>query len=197
VWVVASSDRFDRAAHILSIFGSPPLLALPIAFLAGLRGGGYPSSTPSVIELLLSACAIPSLFALILFRTGATRTLDLAEREDRFLPSVVTAGSCAAAWVLLSTSGADASLSSLAIGISAQMALLAVLTTRWKVSYHSASAAALVVVSRTLGVHQLTLVCLLVAVSVGWARIHKRRHSLAEVTAGALTSIPIVAVTGP
>jgi membrane-associated phospholipid phosphatase len=59
------------------------------------------------------------------------------------------------------------------------------------VSYHSASAAALVLVSRPLENASLTLAFLLLACLVGWARVYQGRHTVSQVLVGALTTLPI------
>jgi len=92
-------------------------------------------------------------------------------------------------------SEAPISISNLAIGLSAQMALLALLTMRWKVSYHAAASIGLVLVSRSLGNSSLTLALLALAVSVGWARFYQGRHTLAQLAVGACTTAPILLLT--
>lgn len=166
-----------------------------MAFLTGLRGGGYPTSTPSVAELFISACLLPTLFTFALLRSGRVSTLDLAERTDRILPSAFTAVCCLVGWAVLHVTAAPSSVSDLAIGVSSQMTLLAALTTRWKVSYHSASVTALLVVGRSLDNPVLTLALLAFAFCVGWARVYQRRHTLAQVAVGALTTVPLAFLT--
>ena len=184
-------SAFNSAAHVLSIVGSPPALAFPIAALLALRTAGRPTVLPSIAELLLIACVVPATFTFILFRTGVTRTIDLRERTDRTLPSTITALCCLVGWILLRMSAAAPDISNLAIGVAAQMAALALLTTRWKVSYHTACAAALVMVSRPLDNTSLTTAFLLLACCVGWARVYQGRHTVPQVIAGALTTLPI------
>jgi hypothetical protein len=187
--------RFDAAARVLSIVGLPPVLAVPTALLAGLSAGGFPSTVPSLAELLLAACLVPTVFTIVLFRSGRTSSLDLRERAERLAPSVVTASCCCVAWLVMQLSGAPRSLTLLAIALCAQMVLLALLTMRWKVSYHAASAGALVVVSHALGNTGLTCALLAMALSIGWARVHQGRHTPAQVAIGALTCAPLALVS--
>ena len=187
----ANQSAFDSAAHVLSIVGSPPALALPIAGLLALRAAGKPTALPSIAELLLVACVLPTIFTFLLFRAGLTSSIDLRERRDRALPSGMTALSCVVGWMLLRLSAAPPEVSNLAIAVAAQMAALALLTTRWKVSYHAACAAALVAVSRPLDNTSLTLAFLLLAFCVGWARVYQGRHTVPQVIVGALTTLPI------
>ena len=186
-----SPRTFDSAAHVLSFIGSPPVLALPIALLIGIRASGSPSALQSVAELLLAASVLPTVCTFALFRAGRTSTLDLREHSDRAVPSAITALSCVVGWAFLRFSAAPTDVTNLAIAVAAQMSLLALLTRRWKVSYHAASAAALVAVSRPLANPSLTLTLLLLACCVGWARVHQRRHTVNEVLVGALTTLPI------
>ena len=191
-----SARPSDSAARVLSFIGLPPVLALPTAVLAGVRSGPTLTTALSVGGFLLTGCLLPTLLIVWLMRTGRVSALDLRERSERLLPSAVTALGCAcAAWVL-ARSGASRSVADLALAISIQMALLALLTTRWKVSYHTASASALVLVSRTATANVvLSLVLLLLAISIGWARVYQRRHTPAQVAVGALTALPVALFT--
>ena len=191
----ARSCRVDVIAHVLSVLGSPPLLALPIAFLAGLRAGGYPGMTTSVVALVLWVSVVPTLVTVALFRAGRTSTLELRDRRDRLIPSAVTAGCCLAALVQLQLAGVPPAVSRLTIGVGVQMTLLLILTRYWKVSYHTAVAASLVVVSRSLDNPALTVGLLVLALSVAWARIYRRRHTVAQVAVGALTMAPVALLT--
>jgi hypothetical protein len=167
-----------------------------MALLAGARAGGSFGTLLSISGFLIAGCVLPTLLTIALVRAGRASALDLKDRAERILPSSVTAGGCAvAAWALIA-SDAPHSVSNLALAIAIQMAVLALLTMRWKVSYHTASASALMLVGRSAtGSGVLTLVLLLLAISIGWARIYRRRHTLAQVAVGALTAVPIALLT--
>jgi hypothetical protein len=169
---------------------------LPTAFLAAVHAGGSLGTDLSVGAFLLTGCVVPTVLTLLLVRGGRATAIDLRERSERLLPASVTAGCCAGmAWVL-SKVGAPLSISNLALAIAIQMALLACLTLRWKVSYHAAAASALVLVSYSAsGTGLLTLALLALAVSIAWARVYQRRHTLAQVAVGALTAMPIALLT--
>lgn len=184
-------NAFDSVATVLSIVGSPPVLAFAIALLVALRTAGRPTVLPSVAELLLAACVLPTVSTLALFRAGVTSTLDLRDRSERAIPSAITALCCSLGYVFMRLSGAAPDVANLAIALAAQMAALAILTTRWKVSYHAATAAALVAVSRPLDNGSLTLSLVVLACSIGWARVYLGRHTLNQVVIGALTTLPI------
>jgi hypothetical protein len=187
-----SAANPEFAARVLSLVGLPPVLALPTALLAGVRAGGTIATLLSVLGFLISGCLLPTALTLYLVRCGRATALDLRERGERILPSTVTAVGCALASWCLSHTGAPRSISDLALAISIQMGLLALLTTRWKVSYHMASAGALVAVGRAAMPNPLiTLALMLLAVSIGWARVHQQRHNLAQVVVGAATALPV------
>jgi hypothetical protein len=190
--VAVSQRPSDSIASVLSFVGLPPVLALPAAVLATVRSGGSLSATVSVIGFLIAGCLLPTLLIVFLIRRGRASTLDLRERGERVLPAAATACTCAAAALVLTQASAPRGVSNLALAVSIQMALLALITTRWKVSYHMASASALVLISRSAtpsGLLPMMLVVL--AISIGWARVYQRRHTLAQVVVGALTALPI------
>ena len=124
------------------------MLALPTAVLATLHVGPTLGATLSILSFLAIGCVLPTLLVVSLVRRGRASTLDLRERSDRVLPPATTAMGCACAALFLTQTGAPRGVINLALAISMQMALLALITTRWKVSYHTASASALVLVSR-------------------------------------------------
>jgi len=172
------------------------VLALPTAFLAALHAGGSLGTGLSIAAFLLTGCIIPTTLTIVLVRSGRATTFDLRERSQRLLPSAVTAGCCAGTAFVLSKLGAPLSICNLALAIAIQMALLACLTLRWKVSYHAASASALVLVAYSaIGNGVLTLALAVLAVSIAWARVYQRRHTLAQVAVGALTAMPIALLT--
>jgi membrane-associated phospholipid phosphatase len=196
VRAAASTRHSESAARVLSLIGLPPVLALPMSLLAAVRAGASISTTTSVIAFLFAGCVLPTALTIGLVRTGRVSALDLRERGERILPSTVTAAACACAAGVLVAQGAPHSVSHLAVGISIQMALLALLTTRWKVSYHTASASALMLVGYSAtSSGALTLLLLLLAMSIAWARVYQRRHTLAQVLVGALTAAPIALLT--
>jgi hypothetical protein len=169
---------------------------LPTALLAALHAGGSIGTSLSVIAFLLTGCVVPTVLTIFLVRSGRATAFDLRERSERLLPSAVTAGSCAGMAWILSRMGAPLSICNLALAIAIQMAVLACLTLRWKVSYHAASASALVLVSYSAnGTGLLTIALLVLAMSIAWARVYQRRHTLAQVAVGALTAMPIALLT--
>ena len=192
----AISNRSHSAARIFSIVGLPPVLALPTALLAAMRSGATPSTFLSVGGFLITGCVLPTVLTLVLVRRGHASAIDLRERGERLLPATVTAVGCAgAAWVLW-RAGAPPGVCQLALAVSMQMALLAALTLRWKVSYHTASATALLLVGRSVSPDGLlSFGLLLLAIGIAWARVYQRRHTPAQVIVGALTAAPLVLLT--
>ena len=189
--VAVSQRPSDSIARVLSFVGLPPVLALPTAVLATVRAGGSLSATVSVVGFLIAGCVLPTLLIVFLVRRGRASTLDLRERSERVLPAAATACACAAAALVLAKASAPRGVSDLALAVSLQMALLALITTRWKVSYHMASASALVLISRSATPDGLLLMMVVLAVGIGWARVYLRRHTPAQVVVGALTALPI------
>lgn len=193
VW--ASAPQPDFAARVLSLVGLPPVLALPTACLAGLGAGASPNAALGIAGLLVSGCVLPTVLTVALARRGHLSNIDLRERTDRLIPSCATAVGCLIAWTALPYVGTPTAITHLALGIALQMAFLALLTTRWKVSYHAASAGVLVVVSSPLSSVALTSALSMLAVCIAWSRIYRRRHTLAQVVVGALSAVTVAVLT--
>jgi membrane-associated phospholipid phosphatase len=79
----------------------------------------------------------------------------------------------------------------LAFAFVLQAALFLLITLRWKISLHSAAASNLAVIGwLTVGLNGLALA--LIIPVVAWARVHLRRHTLAQTVGGALLGVVVV-----
>lgn len=132
----------------------------------------------------LLCTVIPVGFVLLGIRLGRAQDLDLRARPQRPIP-LAFALICVVIAVLL-VSALDgptrlrvALLAGLAPGVA-----LALITTRWKISFHSATlAGATVVAWWRFGAS--ALVGAVICVLVSWARLVLERHSVGQVIAGA------------
>jgi membrane-associated phospholipid phosphatase len=93
--------------------------------------------------------------------------------------------------------GAPSLFLQLDAALALQMALLAVVTVWWKISYHAAGAAGLALVALSLGDPAMALPLLFLPLLVGWARVRLRRHTPSQIAAGWLSALPILWWTWP
>ncbi len=183
-----------RVARVVSDVFSPPVLAVVIAVLGALLVA-QPGAWRFVLVFVGVGILAPIFDVIWLLRTGRISDFHLTKRSERIRPFVVSTAATTLAMVILWALGAPALLIWLAVAALAQTLLLFVLTLRWKVSIHAATSGAFAaLVTLAWGIRPATgLVVLLIPV-VGWARIHLRRHTLAQVVVGATIGAVTMAV---
>jgi hypothetical protein len=140
----------------------------------------------------LLAVLTPALYVLWLFRQGVVTDLHLTVREERTRPLLVTLSAAFAAWIMLYSAGAPHLLTILATANVLQATIFLGITLHWKISAHSAAAAALTLLALLL-IGQMALPCLLSVPLIAWARVHLHHHTPGQTVAGAALGGSILA----
>ncbi len=177
----------DRAARWISIFFDSSVLSLPI-FLAL----GYVSAQAMgllwAILMLLIVTGIPLAYLLVGRKRGWVSDMELSRREER------------PRFILISLSGDVLALAALWLGSGPHLLRLIVLTyfclaivmfsisNFWKISMHMAGvggfSTALVFVFGAPALWAFLSLLL-----VAWARLHRRKHNVPQLIAGALAGV--------
>jgi len=118
-------------------------MILPVAGLASWHGTDGDSALVSVVTLVVTTAVLPMLFVYAAYLAGLISSPDLPRRSERLQPALFTTLCAVAAYPLLREVGASPLFLSLDTALALQMALLAVVTIWWKISYHAAGAAGL------------------------------------------------------
>lgn len=139
------------------------------------------------------AAAIPMLFIGHGVRNGRFADRYVGARGPRLLVLAVILASIGMGLALLVLLGAPRQLAGYLIFMMCSVALLALLTTVWKISIHCAvSAGSVVVLARAFGPALLALTALVAL--VGWSRVALRDHTVVQVVAGAVLGAATAAV---
>lgn len=142
------------------------------------------------------AAAIPMAFIGHGVRHGRFADRNVGARGPRLLVLCVILASVGAGLSLLVLLGAPRQLAGYLVFMLCSVALLALVTTVWKISIHSAVAAgSVVVLARAYGPVLLALFVLVGL--VGWSRVALRDHSVVQVVAGALLGAATAAAAYP
>ena len=170
----------------------PPFTVGAMLLLSPAASPGWPGTWWYGALCVLFVCVLPFGILLALVRAGRVVDHHVSERAQR-APVLVMALACIAAGLaLLAVLRAPASVLAMAVALVAGVAAMALVSLRWKISGHSASAAtAALSLGFLLGAEwwwTLAAVPL-----VGWARVTLGTHTLAEVLAG-MTIGPLVIV---
>jgi hypothetical protein len=130
------------------------------------------------ITVLFSA-VIPFIIVFGLWRTGKVTDIHVAVREQRTVPFVAALVSAALGVVLLQIVGAPPQLVAIGAAFLVNGAALAGITSRWKISMHSAVLSGCII-ALGLVVTPRLLILLAALPVVLWARHYRQRHTLAQ-----------------
>lgn len=174
----------DALAHVLSSVACPPVLAAAMMALSASIVGTAQAWRFALLYVSL-AIATPIIYLIWLMRRGVVSDLDVKIRGERWRPLLAAQLGMGSALVVFLARGAPPLMVGLAGGLLVYTATAFCITLYWKISMHSAAAAALTALALVqFGPHAAPL-----AVGVplmAWARIRLQRHTLAQTVAGAL-----------
>ena len=119
-----------------------------------------------------------------LLKTGRISDFHLPERRDRVGPFAVASAAAAGGVGLLVYLGAPAAFLAPLVAALAQTLLLFLITLAWQISIHTATSAGLATFA-VLAIGGAAILLSLLVPLVIWARLHLKRHTVAQTLAGA------------
>lgn len=134
--------------------------------------------------IALTSSLLPMLVIVWGVRTGRWDGHHVRNREDRLVPFLALIGLSLAGLALLVLGDAPWPMIALDVSMIVSLLVTGAITTRWKISMHTAVAAGAVVIATTY-VPALWVLAALVAV-IGWSRVQVGDHTPAQVVAGAV-----------
>lgn len=191
----ARTRAADALANVLSSVACPPVLAAGMMAISASIVGTAQAWRFAVLYVSL-AIATPIIYLVWLIRRGVVSDLDVKIRGERWRPLLAAQLGMAIALVVFLVRGGPPLMIGLAGGLLIYTSAAFVITLYWKISMHSAAAAALA----ALAVVQFGPPAYPIAFGIplmAWARIRLRRHTLAQTVAGALlgSAVLILALT--
>lgn len=183
----------DLAANALTGIFAPAHVVTALLLVIGWFS--HPSSGRGLAWGLLAALLVgvaPYAWILYSVKRGRFVSRHIPDRAQRILPLAVAAAWAAAGVVLLALLGAPRELVALVIAMLAGLAITGIITTRWKVSLHTAvSAGAATILTLTFG--PPLLAAGLIVGGIGWSRVQRRDHTPAQAAVGALVGAVVAA----
>lgn len=174
----------DHLANMLSQIASPPVLSVLMAGLCATRLTRAVVWPWVVIHVGLTV-ALPLAFLVWLLARGLVSDLDVQHREERIWPMLMALGGAAASLIILRLAATPRLLFGISLATFFQLLLILAITLHWKISVHTTAVGSFAALMHNLaGASVLPLVGLILLVA--WARIHLKRHTLAQTMAGAL-----------
>jgi membrane-associated phospholipid phosphatase len=179
----------EDAAELISFALNAPVFAF-FTFLALLVGKGAAGFWLNVCVTAAFGTVAPSAFILCLFCRGLITDFYASNRESRAVPFVGALVSYGLGTVLLLAIHAVPVVTATMLCYFSNSLVMMLVTLKWKVSVHASGIAGpATALSCSLGTPWLST--FLLVIPVGWARIRLGAHSLSQVIAGALLTIPL------
>lgn len=185
VTVSSVVPRRTRAATLISNVLSPVWLVMALPIAVGARATWPGMSGPLWGAVGAFFCGgLPLWFVRRGIRAGRLDHMHIPERRQRIVPLSVALMSVVAGVSVLYLCDAPRPVLVVLGTMLAGLGVTLPLTMRWKVSFHAAVSAATVVVL-ALGVHPWCWSLAPLVALVGWARVHRRDHTVPQVVVGA------------
>jgi membrane-associated phospholipid phosphatase len=180
-----------RFARYVSIILAPPTISLPLVFLVAFYQARDQLAAFVYACITLFFLSVgPLIYTLIGVRLGKLSDMDVSRRSERAGPFLFSIVSVAIGWLVLMLTQGPKNLQTLLIITAVNGTIMMITTLRWKISIHASSmGGAATILTALYGAVMLPAFLLLVLVS--WSRVALRRHTIAQVVAGALASIAI------
>jgi len=174
----------DRLARWLSILFDSSLISVPVFLAFGWIGGGLPGMGWATLTLLI-VTGIPLAYLWIGRKRGWVGDMEMTRRSDRPRFILVSLGSDAFALLALWAGHGPQLLSVIVLTYLCLAIVMLTISSFWKISMHMAGAGGFS--TALLFVFGLpALAAFLSLPLVAWARLHRRKHTPAQLAAGAV-----------
>jgi hypothetical protein len=173
-----------RFARLISNILNPFVVGLAAILVLSLESTSSPADAIIWLLILMAVSLLPVLSAAVyLARTGRMDGVITATRRQRYQIYLLSTIISGVGYVVLHYTGAPLMLRAAFIGGAAGAVLFTAINLWWKISLHSAFAAALTSILVLLhGV--IGLLALVPALLIAWSRFELRQHSAAQIVAG-------------
>jgi hypothetical protein len=179
-------------ARLVSDILSPPMvwgvLAFPIAFR---DAPSHQQALLWALTYVVLVCLLPIVYVAMMVRRGKITDIHMQVREQRFRPFIVSLLCTTIAWWVLRFMGAPPVLPMFALFSLLQLGAIALITTVWQISLHAMSISSAVITMSVLYGFIPALLTVPLVVLVSAARLHLKRHTPAQVLAGAVLGIAL------
>jgi len=189
-------DKFDDyLAFLISTILSPYISATVfIVIITYAYSQNLTQFLPWMGTFFLFAILIPGIYVLWLIEIGKISDIHISDQNERKIPFIVAGVSSLIGVVLLVVLQAARPVIMIAVAYAVNAMMVAIITQFWKISIHTAlfsSVATIAVI--VFGPRFVWLYLLLLPLS--WSRVHRHRHSLLQVVAGALLAFVLTTAT--
>ena len=182
---------FDVVSFIISTIFSPLLIACVFFLIVAIvNNDTIKTAWPQLAIILFFIAILPGTYILLLLEQKKIASIHLDSHADRKKPFIFAAASSLVGLIIICLIGAPKAFIAMDLAYTVNVLIIAIITQWWKISIHSAVISAIVILSIILfgnGYWVLIIIWILVA----WARVFRKRHTIAQVLAGALVAIVV------
>jgi membrane-associated phospholipid phosphatase len=180
----------DTVAKLISTIASPPIVGM-IAISIAAAAIPSPAASLWAVIYTFTTILIPSLYVVLLIRQGKAQDFHLNHHNERIRPTLFTMGCNLLTLCLLYLFDAPTMVQLIGTILAIQTVLFSLITLRWKISAHSATSTGTALLAWWL-LGDDYLIALIAPPMVIWSRLYLRRHTHAQVVAGALLGALII-----
>jgi membrane-associated phospholipid phosphatase len=191
-WHVSDRTGLTLAARIFSNIVSPPVIFAVMGLILSLYSLPIAQALTWAAIYGLLVSLLPIIFVLWLLSTGRVAELHMSNTRERNIPYVVAVLSSILFLVIANLADGPELLRCLGIFNVVALTALALINTRWLISFHAtAIAAAWTITGLVFGWQASLLVLPLVALVIA-VRLYLKRHTVTQVFAGLALGIASV-----
>lgn len=183
-WHTSDRTGLTRAARLFSNIVSPPVIFAVMGLVLSLYSLPMPQALAWAAIYGLFVSLLPILFVLWSLSTGRVAELHMSDTGERHLPYIVAIISSIAFLIIANLADGPELLRCLGVFNVIALTALALINSRWLISFHAtAIAAAWVIVGLVFGWPASLLVLPFVALVIA-VRLYLKRHTVTQVIAG-------------
>lgn len=189
-----TSSGLVGAARLFSNIVSPPVMFIAVGLAAAFSAGINAAAVRWAILYVSCIALLPLLYILYGLRTGRILDVSMA-RDERHLPYLIGFVGALLAWLAMRAGGAPDQLRCVTLFTVLGLGSLGLINTAWQISHHAASSTGMTLLLGAMYGPGVGWALVPLVLLVWAARIYLRRHTPAQVAAGALVSVIMVWVT--
>ncbi len=183
----------DRLARWVSILFDSSVLSIPIFLAFGWIEAG-PSGLGWAILILIIVTGIPLAYLVIGLKRGWVSDLEMTRRSERPRFILISLGSDILALLVLNVLHGPHLLNVIVLTYFCLAITMLTISRFWKISLHMAGVGGFS--TALLYVFGAPMLCAFLSLPlVAWARLHRRKHTPAQLVAGAITGALVTLLT--
>jgi membrane-associated phospholipid phosphatase len=183
-WHVSDRTGLTLAARIFSNIVSPPVIFAVMGLILSLYSLPMAQALTWAAIYGLFVSLLPIIFVLWLLSTGRVGELHMSNTRERNIPYVVAVLSSILFLVIANLADGPELLRCLGIFNVIALTALALINTRWLISFHATAIAAAWTITGLIFGWQASLLVLPLVVLVVAVRLYLKRHTVTQVIAG-------------